>query len=85
LLWLEQRVVPTNSVDAVLPEFAWIADKILGSARATCSAKYMIRANWSLVGGLKIRLSPMQARAFLVAKGHTPAAQMPFASQVPLA
>ena len=28
-----------------------MAGKILALARATCSAKYMIRANWSQIGG----------------------------------
>ena len=69
----------------VLPEFAWMAGKIFGLARATCSAKYMIRANWSLVGGHRTELSPTQTKIFQVARGHTPVAQMSFASQVPLA
>jgi hypothetical protein len=62
-----------------------MADKIFGLARATCSAKYMIRANWSLVGGLSTELSPTQVKPLQVARGHTPVAQMSFASQVPLA
>jgi len=62
-----------------------MADKTFGLARATCSAKCMIRANWSLVGGLKIQLSPTQAKALRVARRHTPVAQMSFASQVTLA
>ena len=62
-----------------------MAEKIFGLARATCSAKCMIRANWSLVGGLKVKLSPTQAKAFQVARRHTPVAQMSFASQLPLA
>jgi hypothetical protein len=37
----------------VLPEFAWMADKTTCLARATCSAKCIIRAGWSRVGGLK--------------------------------
>ena len=41
-----------------LPEFDWMAGKEFGLARATCSAKYMIRVNWSLVGGLRTELSP---------------------------
>jgi hypothetical protein len=39
-----------------LPEFAWMAGTIFGLARATCAAKYMIRANWRLVGGLRNEL-----------------------------
>jgi hypothetical protein len=62
-----------------------MAGKIFAMARATCSAKYMIRANWSLVGGLRSELSPTQAKAFQLARCHTPVAQMSFASQVPLA
>jgi len=62
-----------------------MAGKIFGLARATGSAKYMIRANWCLVGGLKTELSPTQAKPFQVAGGHAPVAQMSFASQVPLA
>ena len=69
----------------VLPEFAWMAGKSFGLARATCSAKYMIRANWSVVGGLRTELSPTQAEAFQIATGHTPVAQMSIASQVTLA
>ena len=68
-----------------LPVFAWMADKIFALARAICSAKYMIRANWSLVGGLRTEVSPTQAKSFQVARGKTPVAQMSFASQVPLA
>ncbi len=45
----------------------------------------MIRADWSRVGGLKAQMPPMQAKTFQVAGGDTPVAQMPFASQVPLA
>ena len=63
----------------VLPEFAWIADRIFDLARATCSAKCMIRADWSLVSGLKARLSPTQAKGFQVARCHTMVAQ-PFDS-----
>jgi hypothetical protein len=51
-------------------------------ARATSSAKTMIRANWSLVGAHRIELSPTQTTTFQVAIGHTPEAD---ASQVPLA
>jgi len=69
----------------VLPELAWMAGTIFGLARATCSAKCMIRANWSLVGGLGTELSPTQARAFQVAQRQTPVAQMSLASQLPLA
>jgi len=59
--------------------------KISGLARETCSAKYMIRAHWSPAGGLRIELSPTQAKAFQVARGQTPVAQISFAEQVPLA
>jgi hypothetical protein len=69
----------------VLPKFAWMADKTMCLAKETCSAKCIIRADWSPVGGLKHWLSPMQAKPFQVARGNTPVAQMSFASQVPLA
>ena len=62
-----------------------MAGTIFGLARVTCSAKYMIRANWSLVGGLRIQLSPTQAKPFQVARRHTSVALMSFASQVTLA
>ena len=62
-----------------------MTDKIFALAGATCSAKCMIRADWSLVGGLKAKLSPTQARAFQVTRCHTMVAQMSFASQLPLA
>jgi hypothetical protein len=69
-----------------LPEFAWMAEnKTAWLAWATCSAKCMIRADWSRVGGLKVQLPPMQAKAFQVARRITPVAQMSFASQVALA
>ncbi len=57
-------------------------DKTRCLARATCSTKCIIRADWSLVGGLKAWLPPMQAKAFQVATGDTPVAQMSFVSQV---
>ena len=44
-----------------------MADKIFDLARATCSAKYMIRASWSLVGGLSTELLPTQAETFQIA------------------
>jgi hypothetical protein len=59
-----------------------MAGKVFGLAGATCSAKYMIRANWSLDGGRSSELSPTQAEPFQDARGHTPVAQMAFASQV---
>jgi hypothetical protein len=62
-----------------------MAGKDFGLARSTRSAKYMICANWRLVGGHRIELSPTQTQTFQVARGHTPVAQMSFASQVPLA
>jgi hypothetical protein len=53
--------------------------KIDAWARATRSAKYMIRANWSLVGGLRTELLPTQAKAFQLERCHTSGAQMSFA------
>jgi hypothetical protein len=56
-----------------------MTSKIFGLARATSFAKYMIRANWGWLGGLRTELSPTQANPFQVAGGHTPVAQMSFA------
>jgi hypothetical protein len=69
----------------VLPKFAWIAEKTTCLAREACSAKCIIRVDCSPVGGLKGKMSPMQTKAFQVARGDTKVAQMSFASQVPLA
>jgi hypothetical protein len=62
-----------------------MTSKIFGQARATCSAKCMIRANWNLLGGPKVELSPTQANPFQAVGRHTPVAQMSFAEQVALA
>jgi hypothetical protein len=45
----------------------------------------MIRADCSRVGGLEPWLPPMQAKAFQIARGEPPVAQMSFAPQVTLA
>ena len=80
-LWLQALA---RSIILGLPKFAWMAGIIFGLARATCSAKYMIRVNWSLAGGLRTALSPTQAKGFQVARCYTPVAQMSIASQVTL-
>ena len=62
-----------------------MTDKSLGATRATNSAKCMIRAKWSLVGGFKNELSPTQVELLQVARRLKVVAQTSFALQVPLA
>jgi hypothetical protein len=60
-----------------------MAGKIIALARGTCSAEYMIRANWSLIGGLELGFRrPGQG----ISGRRTPdtGGSESFASQIPL-